>query len=252
MRRQNPEQLAAEFNRDGFVIARGMFSENELTEIKEHLDRFVAEVTPTLPPGEAYFEDDQPDVLKSAFRLNEHDPFFKGLLYSKRIRDVVSKIFNDASLWSADVRFFAKAERSGSRTIIHQDNGFQFMEPPEGLTATIALDASSEKNGVLCCLRETHALGLMPHKQSGIPGFSRTLAHPIDTKKHPEVNLCMEPGDVSFHHINTVHYSNANKSSRSRRQIGIPLYSSLAKRNEAAFRKYQENLAALHKTLEKA
>jgi ectoine hydroxylase-related dioxygenase (phytanoyl-CoA dioxygenase family) len=96
------------------------------------------------------------------------------------------------------------------------------MAPPEGLTATIELDASTWENGAQCCLRGSHKLGLLPHTQSGIPGFSRTLADPIDTEIYREVALCLQRGDVAFHHIRAVHYSGANESPNSRRQVGIP------------------------------
>ena len=83
-----------------------------------------------------------------------------------------------------------------------------------------------------------------------IPGFSRTPADPIDTEIYPESALCMRRNDVAFHLINSVHYSGTNESPSNRRQIGIPCYSSRAKRDEKAFKEYQQNLDAFHKTLE--
>lgn len=248
MKNQSTEETASAFNRDGFVIVRNVFSETELVKIDDHLSRFVIEVAPTLPPGEVYFEDDAPDVLKSAFRLNEHDPFFAELRESHRIREIVSAIFDDPDIVSDGITFFGKAAGSGSQTVAHQDNGFQVMVPPEGLTATIALDTSTTENGVLCCLRGSHKLGLLPHAQSGIPGFSRKIAEPLDRDAFPEVALCMQPGDVAFHHIDSVHYSGENRSARSRRQLGILCFSSRAKRDEKAFAAYKQGLNELHES----
>jgi len=243
---QKTEETANAFNRDGFVIVRGLFSEAELAELDVHVARFVADVAPTLPPGEAYFEDNAPGVLKSAFRLNEHDPFFDELRETARAKEIVSAIFDDPDIVSRDVSFFAKAAGSGSETVAHQDNAFRNIVPPEGVNATIALDASTRENGVLCCLRGSHKIGLLPHVQSGVPGFSRRLAQPLDRDAYPEVALCMQRGDMALHHIDTVHYSGANPSPNSRRQLAMPYHSSRARRDEEAAAAYRQDLADLH------
>ena len=239
-------ELAAQFNRDGFVIARSLFDGAELDEMREHLDRFVRQVAPTLPPGEAYYEQAAPDVLKSAFRLHEHDAFFDELSRVPRVTNIVAAIFADENIQSRGVSFFAKAARSGSGAPPHQDNVFQWMRPPDGLTATVALDGSTRENGVLCCQRGSHHLGLLPHRPSGLPGFSQTLIEPLDADAYPEVALCMSPGDVAFHHIESVHQSGANRTSHSRHQLAMGYYGPRAQRDEAAFAAYQKQLEALH------
>jgi len=249
MNQFNSADAAVDFNRDGFVIVREVFSGEELAEIDKHLAGFVADIAPNLQLGEAYFEDLAPGVLKSAFRLNKHDAFFDELQADDRIIRIVSAIFSDPDVASHGVTFFAKAAHSGSVTVSHQDNGFQLMAPPEGLTATIALDASTRENGVLCCLRGSHKRGLLPHSQSGVPGFSRQLAEPLDPDVYPEVALCMQPGDMAFHHIDTVHYSGANESPHSRRQLGMLMFSSRAKRKETAYAAYKNDLGDLHEKI---
>jgi len=237
---------ATRFDRDGFVIVRCLFDAASLSEIETQLTRFVVHTAPDLPPDEAYFEDGAPGVLKSAFRLNHHDTFFDALRVSPRIVEIVSTVFDDPNVVPWHVMFFAKAAGSGSETPPHQDNAFQNMQPPEGLTATIALDLSTPDNGVLCCQAGSHKCGLLPHVPSGVPGFSRRLADPLVTAQYPPEQLCMVPGDVAFHHLNTVHYSGDNTSANSRRQIGIGYYSSRAERDEAAFAAYQDEVADLH------
>ncbi len=240
------ETCVAEFNRDGCTIARGLFDAREMAEIEEHLVRFVTEVAPGLPPGEAFFEDDAPEVLKSAFRLHQHDAFFGELCRSPRITDFVKAFWDDEEIVHRGVSFFAKAAHSGSETPAHQDNAFQYMDPPEGLTATLALDASSKENGVLCCLRGSHKLGLLSHEPSGLPGFSQWLPEPPDQNAYPEIELAMLPGYVAFHASNAVHYSGPNPSPNHRRQLGLGYFSSRAKRDETAWAAYMELLEKMH------
>lgn len=238
------EELSSQFNRDGFVIARTLFSRAELDQVDGHLSRFVDDIAPSLPPGEAYFEEE--GVVKSAFRLHEHDGFFDQLLYDIRITEIVSAIFDDAHLSHQGVNFFAKASQCGSETPAHQDNVFQRIEPAEGLTATLALDGSTRENGVLCCRRGSHRLGLLPHVPSNVAGFSQCLVDPLDPDAYPEVALCMEPGDVAFHHLESVHYSGANRTTHGRRQLALGYCSSRALRNEVAFAAYKEELKLSH------
>jgi ectoine hydroxylase-related dioxygenase (phytanoyl-CoA dioxygenase family) len=140
--------------------------------------------------------------------------------------------------------YFAKAARDGSITPAHQDNGFQHWQPPLAVTLTIAVDRSTPDNGVLTCNRGSHRLGLLPHRQSGVLGFSRCLAEPIDEQRYPPIQLCMEPGDVAIHSVETVHYSGANTSTSPRRQIGIGYRSSVAQRDEASHTRYLQELEA--------
>jgi len=73
-----------------------------------------------------------------------------------------------------------------------------------------------------------------------------TLDDPVDTTRFPEVHLCLQPGDIALHHIAVIHRSEANLSDRSRRQLGMGYYSSLARKNEAAVARYKKMLEELH------
>jgi ectoine hydroxylase-related dioxygenase (phytanoyl-CoA dioxygenase family) len=150
-----------------------------------------------------------------------------------------TEIFRDG------VTFFGKSAHSGSITPAHQDNAFQNLVPPEKLFCTVAIDESTQENGVLTVQRGSHRLGHLPHRASGVLGFSQTLITPVSTEEYPEVQLCMQPGDICLHQTNTIHYSGANNSPRSRRQLAIGYRSARAKRDEAGWAKYQSELQAL-------
>jgi ectoine hydroxylase-related dioxygenase (phytanoyl-CoA dioxygenase family) len=142
--------------------------------------------------------------------------------------------------------FFGKAARSGSVAPAHQDNAFQNMQPPEVVICTIAIDESTPANGVLCVQKGSHRLGVLPHRPSGVMGFSQTLITPVDPVAHPEIQLCMKPGDMSLHHTNAIHYSGANTTDKSRRTVGLQYYSSRTKRDEEGWARYQAELKRLH------
>ena len=240
------KRIVEQYHEDGFVIVRQLFSADEIATLDQHLRDFISDVVPTLDSGDVYFEDTPNRPVKSIFRLEEHDPYFQQLADDRRIRDLVTALLGDADFTRLSTGFFGKAAGDGSVVPCHQDNAFQFWVPPEALGVTIAVDASTVDNGALICQQGSHRLGMLPHQPSGAMGFSMQLVEPPDLAAHPEVALCMNPGDVAVHHITTVHRSDANRTDRARRQLAIGYRSSRAQGDEAARTAHRALLAELH------
>jgi ectoine hydroxylase-related dioxygenase (phytanoyl-CoA dioxygenase family) len=223
-------QSARRFWDDGCVIVRGVFPADAVGELDRELARYLRDVVPTLGGKDVFFENPPSTAIKSAFRLHERSDYFQRLMEDPRLLAILQALLPDGQvLPTLGVMYFAKAARDGSITPAHQDNGFQHWQPPLAVTLTIAVDRSTPDNGVLTCNRGSHRLGLLPHRQSGVLGFSRCLAEPID---------------VAIHSVETVHYSGANTSTSPRRQIGIGYRSSVAQRDEASHTRYLQELEA--------
>jgi len=237
---------AKQFHEDGFVIIPKLFSADKIAELEQQLQTFIENVVPNLKPGQVYYEDSPSKPLKALHRIEEHSDYFRLLMRDTRILQVVRAIFPGGEIIPEAVAFFAKLAGAGSETPPHQDNTFQFWDPPEALTVTIAIDESTPDNGVLICQGGSHKLGLLPHRLSGVLGFSRTLAEAVDVNVYPEVQLCMRPGDLAVHHINTIHRSRPNKTGRHRRQLAISYRSSRAQKDLESFRQYKQDLEKLH------
>jgi ectoine hydroxylase-related dioxygenase (phytanoyl-CoA dioxygenase family) len=242
----DPEQIARQFHEDGSIIVPGVFARSEIAEIEQQLGGVIRDAVPTLKPGRVYYEDVPGRPIKSIFRLEEFSPFFSRLMADERLLRIMRAIFPYTDVIQVGTSLFAKAARAGSVTPPHQDNAFQNLRPPEDLICTIAVDESTPENGALIVQKGSHKLGLQPHRPSGVMGFSQTLVNPVDTRRYPEVLLCMRPGDICLHHTNAVHRSDANTTDQSRRQLAIGYRSARAKRDEAGWAKYQVELRKLH------
>ncbi|MCC7519947.1 MAG: phytanoyl-CoA dioxygenase family protein [Verrucomicrobiae bacterium] len=238
--------VAAHFNEQGYAVVREVFSKAEVAEIERRLTDALRTVVPTLKAGDVYYEDAPDKPVKSVFRLDQHVPYFRQLLADERLLRIMREIFDGSEVMQVGTAFFAKAAQAGSVTPAHQDNAFQNLQPPEDLVCTIAIDESTPANGVLTVQAGSHRLGLLPHRASGVMGFSQTLMTPVDAALYPEVPLCMKPGDISLHHTNTIHRSGPNTTDRSRRQLGLIYRSARAKRDEVGWAKYQAELKRLH------
>jgi len=238
--------IARQFHEDGCAIVRGVFSRDEIAEIERQLAKLIRDVVSKLEPGKVYYEDAPGKPIKSIFGLEKFSEFFRGLMADERLLLIMRAIFPDGEVVQVGASLFAKAARAGSVTPAHQDNAFQNLDPAEDLICTIAIDESIPENGALIVQKGSHKLGLLPHRPSGVMGFSQTLVSPVEAQKFPEVQLCMKPGDICLHHTNAIHRSGPNTTTKSRRQLAIGYRSSRAKRDEAGWARYQAELKKLH------
>lgn len=243
---RNHNLIAHQFREDGFAIFRGVFSSAELSEIEWQLQDYIERIVPSLGVGNVYYEDSSIRELKALHNLDQNSSFFRKLQADSRLLEIFTSIFAEEGAIPEGTSFFAKLAHVGSDTPPHQDNTFQYWVPPHAFTATIAIDQSTVDNGVLMCQKGSHCLGLLPHRQSGVMGFSRVLVSSPSLDTYPAVPLLMQPGDLALHHINTIHFSGPNRTHRSRRQIGIGYRSSNARRDESAFRNYLAGVEVLH------
>ena len=55
-----------QFDQHGFVIVRQLLAESEFTELKQNLDRYIRDVVPGLPDGDAFYQDRSRPVSRFA------------------------------------------------------------------------------------------------------------------------------------------------------------------------------------------
>ncbi len=59
-----------------FVIVRQFRRSDELSDLTGNLERYIRDIVPTLPDGDAFYEDrDRPETLKQMQNMG-HDPYF--------------------------------------------------------------------------------------------------------------------------------------------------------------------------------
>jgi phytanoyl-CoA hydroxylase len=241
----NLQSIARDFDRDGFVVVRDVFTKEQVNQIERELQSYITTVAPTLDAGEVYYEDSARRPVKAMHGLNRHSEFFNNLRSDATLLNILGALWPDGQTIPENVSYFGKPARDGSVTPAHQDNFFQHWEPPLALTVTISIDPSTPRNGALICAKGSHRK-LLPHHYSGVMGFSMTLDDPIDTEQFPEEHLCLQPGDIAIHHIAVIHRSEPNRSDDSRRQLAIGYRSSLAKKNQEAAARHKRMLDELH------
>ncbi|MCX5658340.1 MAG: phytanoyl-CoA dioxygenase family protein [Planctomycetota bacterium] len=238
-------KLTEQFHLDGFIIAKKVFTVDEVNRIDEALTAHITNFAATLCAGDIFYEPDG-KTIKSMFRLDRRDKFFADLTQDPRQLGLAKAIYPSEPMESTYMTYFGKAAGDGTPAPPHQDNGFALWEPPLGMNISIAIDPHTLNNAAMRCNRGSHRLGLLDHTSSGVPGFSQKLAASIDESLYPAVACLMEPGDLMVHHINTVHFSGANRSTQSRRMLTTGYWSSRVKRDEVRYAVIQAERLRLH------
>jgi phytanoyl-CoA hydroxylase len=229
------------FERDGFLVVQDFMRPEEMQSVRDGWFRFVRDISPGLSHAHVMYEDyEDPDTLKQADCIHL-EPTLDAWRHQGKVRELAEFLIGPVVPQNGE--FFDKPPRGSKGTPPHQDGFYFCLEPNLACTVWIPLEPVDEENGALTYVRGSHRNGLLEHGASSILGFSQGLtADLVRTAEH--VTCAVKPGDVLVHHSMTIHYAANNRSqTRHRRSIAFVFFSTSAKRDEAAWERYQTSLA---------
>ena len=208
-----PEQVA-QFNRDGFLVVRGMYSPEETHAISEWTDEVAA-----LPemPGKymMYFENSQSDGSRILCRIENFVPYHEGfskLITARRMRLAVSELFGEEAVLFKDKINFKLPGGDGFRE--HQDVQAGWDDYAGiHITAMIAIDETNEANGSLEMIAGMH--------NKGVLGSMWAPLTDEDTDSAEYVAVHCRPGDAVFFDSFAPHKSQPNNTNQARRVLYI-------------------------------
>lgn len=146
--------------------------------------------------------------------------------------------------------WFNKPPGSNHPTPPHQDNYYFCLHPPQVLTMWLPLDNVDEENGCLRYVRGSHLRGIRPHGKTATLGFSQGIIDYREADYAQEVAVFASPGDVLIHHGNTIHQADVNRSAtRHRRSFAMIFRGVSARRDEAAYARYKQQIQLQHQEL---
>tara|TARA_B100000686_G_scaffold336278_1_gene405977 strand:- start:4791 stop:5660 length:870 start_codon:yes stop_codon:yes gene_type:complete len=198
-----------DYERDGFILARGLFSTDELQPL------FDAYRDDTTIGGSLYGMADKAGVAHPINIWHELGDDMIGLIpRMPRMVDATEKLFGEPCYhWHS--KFTNKPPGCQAKIDWHQDyvswydDGVMF---PRMLTVAIALESTSRASGCLQVIPGSNHMGLLDHDDT--KNFDRRIDA---AKKMLGLVYCeMEQGDAVFFHCNTLHGSAANRSTSSR------------------------------------
>ena len=245
----NLSELKRDFDRDGFVTVRQLLSPEEFAELNHELDRYIQDVVPTLPDGDAFYVDKaRPATLKQMQHM-QVDPYFRD--YSQHPKWIaLAEALIGEPVRCEFPEWFNKPPGEEAPTPPHQDNYYFCLSPPNVVTIWMALDRVDAHNGCVRYVRGSHLEGIRPHGRSAILGFSQGILDYGEEDREREVLTELEPGDVIVHHGNTIHRAEPNRSpDRHRRAFAMVIKGVGALRDETAFERYLGAMKQQHEAM---
>lgn len=99
---------------------------------------------------------------------------------------LVQQLFDGADVVADGTMLIDKAPFTTYKFPWHQDNAYQFWNPPDAVAVTLAVDESSAESGAIVCLAGSHRGSILPHQPSGVFGASRSLVTPRTPMSFPQ------------------------------------------------------------------
>ena len=197
-----------QFERDGYVIVRDVIDQDLVEEGRRHID-WLLEHHPGARPEQLHHW------------MMTDDPFWVRLVSDDRLLDVAEQFVGpNIALFAS--HYIAKRPFDGQAVLWHQDGSYWPLEPMEVVTVWLALDESTPENGCMRVIPGTQGMALQEMKPR--TEVDNVLSSGMDdylVDESKAVDLILGPGDVSIHHPNIVHGSNANTSPKWRRGLTI-------------------------------
>ena len=138
------------------------------------------------------------------------------------VLDAVESVLGaDILLWSAQV--FPKPPRDEGYVTMHQDGTYWGLDGGEVTTAWIALTESVRENGCMRLLPGSHRSPILPHEDTHAAGNLLTRGQRVlaEYDEGEVVDVELQAGQMSLHHVRAIHGSRPNGSGRAR--IGVAI-----------------------------
>jgi ectoine hydroxylase-related dioxygenase (phytanoyl-CoA dioxygenase family) len=199
------------YRENGYLLVPGVFDADEVQEMRDGLDRILANVTGTQHERNHTWSDvgDSTLALKGYHDLQYHDAVFTRMVAHPRLVGVLTQLIGpDVQLHHT--KMLVKPPEEGAPFPMHQDYPYFPHERHSVLAASVHLDDTDEQNGCLHVIPGSHAWGpLEAHGDS----------HTVDYELDAGVACPARAGDVLFFNYLTIHGSGVNRSTRTRRNV---------------------------------
>jgi ectoine hydroxylase-related dioxygenase (phytanoyl-CoA dioxygenase family) len=206
-----------EFEADGFYVAKGIFSSEEVGIFRTHYEELrlcgsfsdagVADPT----------SDDPLRRYPRQMQMHRKDELSLEFLCDARIDALITELTGFSPL-AVQTMFYFKPPKARGQAL-HQDNFYLKAAPSTCIAAWMAVDDCDEENGCLMVVPGTHQLPTMCLSKSDTTK-SFTSVEVALPEGMVAVPVIMKAGDVLFFNGQVIHGSNPNKSeTRFRRSL---------------------------------
>lgn len=148
-------------------------------------------------------------------------PWLDDLVRHPKILDAVEDVIGPNILaWASG--FFIKGSHDPSYVSWHQDSTYWGLSSPDVVTAWVALTPSTPESGCMRVIPGTQAIQVA-HKDTYAENnlLSRGQELAVDVDLSQAVDIVLQPGEMSLHHVQIFHGSDPNRAAH--RRIGFTI-----------------------------
>lgn len=197
------------FSTEGYFIARGMFSSEEVESYKAHYDEVRKKGLHQDTFLADSFENDPLKKYPRQMQMHRQDQISLDFLCDSRINQVITEISGFEPFGVQTMYYFKPAGARGQA--LHQDNFYLKAAPSTCIAAWLAVDDCDEENGCIQVVPGSHNLPTMCLTKSDttVSFTDVTVPVPEGMEVRPAI---MKAGDVLFFNGQVIHGSGPNIS----------------------------------------
>ncbi|MBX2998382.1 MAG: phytanoyl-CoA dioxygenase family protein [Caldilineaceae bacterium] len=211
-------QAIEQFQQQGYTVARGLFSADEVARYRDHYMDLRAKGS--YPGDTAGVDIGSSDPLKRYPRMihmHRWDQISLDWLIDPRISSWLTALLGSEPYAVQTMLYFKPAGARGQA--LHQDQYYLRVQPGTCMAAWLALDDCDEENGCLQIVPGTHELPILCTVEADTNASFTNVTVPIPDGMSP-VPVVMKAGDVLFFNGQLIHGSFPNTSAdRFRRSL---------------------------------
>ncbi len=233
------------FQREGYLIVRGLIAPEDVREFVRHTDDLLAGREPL--PGthhviKGWSLEETERQFNRTFMPHRHHPLHERFLLHPRVLDVLEAIIGPDVMAMQSMLFLKSPGSPGQG--YHQDSYYIHMRPDTLCGAWIALERADEENGCLWMTRGSQHEPIHPDPKKlpdGVLSNDLDGLHLVENASDPdevvnqlapvaakyagqEVAAVVEPGDVIFFMGHIIHRSHRNASANRFRRSFVGHY----------------------------
>lgn len=235
------EEQVADFERNGFIIVRGLFGSEEIDLL--HRTALADKALDQKSFGRA---DGEGGTVRLSLWNHPGDNVYGMFARSSRLVDSMEQLLG-GEVYHYHSKMILKDARTGGAWAWHQDYGYWYHFGclyPYMASASIAVDKATRENGCLQIIKGSHKLGRVDHTLTGDQAGADQERVDAALEKMELVYCEADPGDVVFFHGNVLHRSDQNRSDNPRWSMVIAFN---AARNDPYKPGQHPNYTPLHK-----
>ncbi|MGA1287243.1 MAG: phytanoyl-CoA dioxygenase family protein [Rubrivivax sp.] len=199
----------AAYARDGCLFPLPVLTTQEVAEARRCIEAFEGSLGGPLPKELRH----KPHLYSSTIDT---------LIRKPEIVDRVESLLGpDILCW--ETVLFIKEPGDAAFVSWHQDVAYWGLEPYDVLTAWVALSPSTRRSGCMRVLPGSHLGEVAPHKDTFAADnmLSRGQEMQVDVDESRVLDIELQPGEMSLHHVMIAHGSDPNSADD--RRIGLAI-----------------------------